>query len=59
MDQFQIKLIINLVIGVVFVIGIVLFMTKRTNWFKPGGVAYEFFKSIKNSKSSDKKSNDK
>lgn len=50
MNQFQISLIINIVIGILFVCGLFWFMYKRTNWFQPGGVAYEFFKSRKKSK---------
>lgn len=45
MEQFQLKLIINIVIGIIFVIGFITFMFKRTNWFKPGGIVYEFLKS--------------
>lgn len=52
MEQFQLNLIINIVIGIIFVIGFIMFMFKRTNWFKPGGIAYEFLKSRKKAKKS-------
>lgn len=54
MTQFQINLTINIVIGILFISGICWFMLKRTNWFKPGGVAYEYFKSRKKSKKNKK-----
>ncbi len=58
MSQFQINLIINISIGIIFIFGLFWFMFKRTNWFRPGGVAYEFFKArkeAKNASKSDKK----
>lgn len=50
MTQFQINLIINIIIGLILIFGLLRFMFKRTNWFKPGGIAYEYFKSRKKSK---------
>ena len=44
MSQFQINLIINISIGILFIFGLCWFMFKRTNWFKEGGIAYEFLK---------------
>ena len=54
MSQFQINLIVNISIGILFISGLCWFMLKRTNWFKPGGVAYEFLKAIKEEKKSTK-----
>lgn len=59
MSQFQINLIINIAIGILFIVGFAWFMFKRTNWFRPGGIAYEFFKARKEAKSTEKKSNKK
>lgn len=56
MSQFQITLIINIAIGLLFVFGLAWFMYKRTNWFIPGGIAYEFFKARKEAKQAAKKS---
>lgn len=50
MSQFQINLIINIAIGLLFIFGLCWFMFKRTNWFKEGGIAYEFFKARKEAK---------
>lgn len=50
MSQFQINLIVNIAIGVLFIFGLCWFMFKRTNWFKPGGIAYEFIKARKEAK---------
>lgn len=55
MSQFQINLIINIAIGILFIVGFAWFMFKRTNWFRPGGIAYEFFKARKEAKKSNKK----
>lgn len=54
MSQFKINLIINIAIGLLFIIGLAWFMFKRTNWFRPGGVAYEFFKTRKETKKTKK-----
>lgn len=56
MNQFQINLIINVIIGIVFVCGLCWFMFKRTNWFKEGGIAYEFLKARKEAKKAEKNS---
>lgn len=50
MSQFQINLIINISIGILFIFGLCWFMFKRTNWFKEGGIAYEFLKERKKAK---------
>lgn len=55
MSQFQITLIINIAIGFLFVIGFAWFMYKRTNWFRPGGIAYEYFKARKEAKKTAKR----
>lgn len=59
MSQFEINLIINIIIGFLFVFGLCWFMLKRTNWFKEGGIAYEFLKARKEAKQSTKNSNSK
>lgn len=50
MSQFQIDLIINITIGILFISGLCWFMFNRTNWFKPGGIAYEYFAARKENK---------
>lgn len=57
MNQFQTSLVINIAIGILFIFGLCWFMFKRTNWFKEGGIAYEFFKARKEAKSAQNKSN--
>lgn len=54
MEQFKMNLIINIIIGIIFVIGFTVFMLKKTNWFKPGGIAYEYLKSRKKSSNNQK-----
>lgn len=57
MSQFQINLIINIIIAIVFLCGLCWFMFKRTDWFQEGGIAYEFLKSRKQAKQNKKNSN--
>ena len=57
MSDFETTLTINICIGVVFVFGLCWFMFKRTNWFKEGGIAYEYFKARKEAKKAEKVNN--
>lgn len=57
MNQFQTSLVINIAIGILFIFGLCWFMFKRTNWFKEGGIAYEFFKARKEAKNAQNNSN--
>lgn len=59
MSQFQINLIVNIAIGILFIFGLCWFMFKRTNWFKEGGIAYEFFKARREEKNAQNSSNTK
>lgn len=57
MSDFETTLTINIFIAIVFVFGLCWFMFKRTNWFKEGGIAYEYFKARKEAKNTEKVNN--
>ncbi len=50
MNEFWIKVIINIVIGIIIFGGFFIFWGRSSGWFKEGGLVYEYFKNKKNSK---------
>lgn len=54
MNEFEIKIIMNVIIGFIVVIGFFVFWGRNSGVFKEGGFIYEFFKSMKNKKHDEK-----
>lgn len=50
MNEFWIKVIFNIVVGIVVFCGFFIFWGRSSGWFKEGGWVYEYFKNKKNSK---------
>lgn len=50
MSQFELKIVINIVIGLIVTLGFIIFMAKNTGWFKEGGIIYEIKKGLKSEK---------
>lgn len=50
MNEFWIKVIINIVIGIIVFGGFFIFWGRSSGWFKEGGLVYEYFKNKKKSK---------
>ena len=50
MNDFTIKILVNVVIFIGVFVGFIIYMKKYTNWFEEGGFLYELRKKIKESR---------
>lgn len=50
MNEFWIKVIINIIIGLIIFIGFFTFWGRSSGWFDEGGIVYEYFKKKKEQK---------
>lgn len=59
MNEFWIKVIVNIVVGVIVVLGFFTFWGHSSGWFVEGGFVYEYLKNRKAKKHQLKKQNRK
>lgn len=57
MDDFFLKVVINIIIGSAIIIGFFIYWGRNSGAFKEGGIVYEFLKNLKHKKHSDKSKN--
>lgn len=50
MSDTAINVLINIGIGIIVVIGFVVYINRTEGWFKEGGLIYEWFKEQRNKK---------
>ncbi len=54
MNEFWIKVILNIMVGLVVFIGFWIFLIRRSGWFNEGGFIYEYFKTNKKTNNKNK-----
>lgn len=50
MNEFWIKVIVNIIVGIIVVLGFFTFWGRSSGWFSEGGFVYEYFKARKEEK---------
>jgi hypothetical protein len=54
MDEFGMKVIVNIVVGIVVFVGFIIFIYRNTELLKEGGILYDLWQDIKKNKNSKK-----
>ena len=59
MNDLVIKIIINIIVGIIVFVGFFVFWGRSAGWFKKGGLVYEYLHSKKQKKAEEKKASRK